>query len=66
MMPLSSTIVVLGLVSPDELGVVLPHEHLLLDFGNAWTPKPPEYGDTGDIKDLPLTIENLGAIRQYP
>lgn len=55
----------LGPVSPDVIGIVLPHEHLLLDFGQAWSPKPPEYG-SDDIRDLPLTIENLGAIRQYP
>lgn len=31
---------VLGPVSPNELGVVLPHEHILVDFSKGLVPHP--------------------------
>ena len=55
---------VLGLISPDELGVVLPHEHLLLDFRLAL--RDPEYDGYSSLTDLEFKLENLGKIRQYP
>ena len=56
-------VLVLGTVSPEELGVTLPHEHLFLDFRAALT--KPTYGP-----DLPQNIQfslpNLGSIQLYP
>ena len=55
---------VLGPESPDKLGVVLPHEHLLLDFRKAEI--RPQYLPQDAIRDLSLEMNNLGKIRQYP
>ena len=52
----------LGPVEPAELGVTLPHEHLLLDFTAA--KRDPCY--CSDIAGLEFKIENLGKIRQFP
>ena len=54
---------VLGPVPPAELGVTLPHEHLLLDFTVACM--PPTYG-SHSLTDADLILTNLGKIRQYP
>ena len=54
---------VLGPVGPDELGLTLTHEHLLLDFRAAL--KKPDYG-SDCLSDLQLKMEHLGKIRQYP
>ena len=54
---------VLGPESPDKLGVVLPHEHLLLDFRKAKI--RPQYLPQDAIRDLSLEMNNLGKIRQY-
>lgn len=53
----------LGTVSPQELGVTLPHEHLLLDFTVATM--PPTYGCC-DLANTEIVMQNLGKIRQYP
>lgn len=53
----------LGPISPEVLGIVLPHEHLLLDFKAAH--RCTEYGNE-DLTDLPFAVENMGKIRQYP
>ena len=54
---------VLGLVNPTNIGVTLTHEHLsmTLDFGY----KEPPVGDENNV-DKPLTLPNLGWVRQYP
>ena len=53
---------VLGPVSPDDLGPVITHEHLLIDFMCMFHP-PPEATDQGRAYE-PVSIENLGWIRQ--
>lgn len=53
-----------GAIGPVELGVVLPHEHMLLDFQKAL--QPPEYGTPTDLSDLTFELRNLGKIRQFP
>ena len=55
---------VLGVKEPEELGVVLPHEHVLLNFEGAV--KKPEYGEDGDMAKLSFEMKNLGKIRQFP
>lgn len=50
-----------GPVEPSSLGVTLPHEHLSLDFSVVFTPHP-----DGAMATAPLTIPNLGWVRQNP
>ena len=57
------SVLALGPVPPNELGVVLPHEHLFLDFLKGQ--QPCNYLNES-IKDLHLTLGNMGRIRQYP
>lgn len=55
---------VLGLKEPQELGVVLPHEHMLLNFDSAVT--KPDYGKE-TLASLSLDdVKNLGMIRYFP
>ena len=53
---------VLGPVSPDELGLTLTHEHLLVDASHLL--EPPEYASERGRFNAPLTIELLGWLRQ--
>ena len=50
--PPSTAMTVLGLVSVDDLGVTLPHEHLFLDL---WK----EFGREGVLNDVELAVEEL-------
>ena len=43
--------------------MVLPHEHMLLNFEGAV--RKPEYGPD-NMADLSLEVKNLGKIRQFP
>ena len=54
---------VLGARLPEELGITLPHEHLLLDFTKAM--RKPEYNPCC-MENLQFTMRNLGKIRQFP
>ena len=47
-----------------DLGVVLPHEHMLLNFQGATTPA--EYGVERGLSDLTFELKNLGKIRHFP
>jgi len=53
-----------GVAEADSLGPVLPHEHLLLNFQEAFTPA--EYGQDKNLKDLSFELKNLGKIRHFP
>ena len=55
---------VLGPVSPGDLGHTLPHEHLLVN-GSPFATKP-QSTKLHSIRDLPITMETLGQIRYYP
>lgn len=68
---------VLGPVESSKLGVVLPHEHVLVDFtkGVVEHPLGPAMGEEEErrkkkeekrIKGLELTMDNLGVIRRFP
>lgn len=54
---------VLGPVAPEELGAILPHEHLLVDMRSIL--KPADYTKQL-LTELDLVMHNLGKIRQYP
>lgn len=54
---------VLGLISPEELGRTLTHEHFSLDF-NKFYVAPPDKFET--YLDSEITLDNVGVVRQYP
>jgi len=53
---------VTGPISPDDLGITLPHEHVLLDMD--WPGLWPDVSDRPDLVWEPFDITNLGAIRR--
>ena len=53
---------VLGLVEPSALGITMTHEHLLVDL-RAYFREPEEPGERRRVYQ-PITLENLGWIRQ--
>jgi phosphotriesterase-related protein len=53
---------VLGLVEPSALGITMTHEHLLVDL-RAYFSEPEEPGERRRVYQ-PITLENLGWIRQ--
>lgn len=55
---------VLGPVSPDQLGVTLPHEHILIDL-RCWWIDPPE-ASLKAIAREPVSLANLGILRREP
>jgi phosphotriesterase-related protein len=61
---MSSVMTVLGPISPDQLGVTLMHEHLLLD-ATPWF-KEPEPGSRRGLAHRPVSIELLGLLRNDP
>ena len=52
---------VLGLVSPESLGITLPHEHLMIDFRVVF--KEPKYASDRFKASLPVSINNLEWLR---
>lgn len=54
---------VLGPIDPDKIGATLTHEHLSMVFDVAFVPA--SESET-DMMTLPITMENLGWIRQNP
>lgn len=55
---------VLGQVEDADLGIILPHEHLLLDLRNQYTePTDPEKQWNGQQK---ISMSNLGLLRRNP
>jgi phosphotriesterase-related protein len=55
---------VLGPVAREELGIVLPHEHLFIDLRNQFTePADPQKAEAAR---QPLCMENLGLVRINP
>lgn len=54
--------IVTGPVDPETLGLVLPHEHLLIDYQKICQPLP--NGRCDDIQSLKLC--NIGAVYYHP
>ena len=54
---------VLGLIDPADLGLTMTHEHLLIDFSVMFNPSPDV--TTQRMAHAPVSMENLGWIRQY-
>jgi phosphotriesterase-related protein len=61
---MKSVMTVLGPIAPDQLGVTLMHEHLLLD-ATPWF-KEPEPGSRRGLAHRPVSIELLGLLRNDP
>ena len=57
------SIAVLGLINPTDIGVTLTHEHLSMNY--AFAHREPSVGADNNV-DKPLTLPNLGWVRQYP
>ena len=55
---------VLGLVEPNDLGITLPHEHLLIDqtVGGVYFVEPQEISQR-TLAHQPVTLENLNWVR---
>ena len=54
---------VLGAVHPDDLGVTLTHEHLLIDL--AFHREPPSEAFLREIYYRPVTLETVGYLKHY-
>ena len=54
---------VLGAIHPDELGVTLTHEHLLIDL--AFHREPPSEAFLREIYYRPVTLETVGYLKHY-
>jgi phosphotriesterase-related protein len=54
---------VLGPVEPEQLGIVLPHEHVFVDLTSLFVP-PREAGERGRAH-RPFSLEHLGWIRYH-
>jgi len=55
---------VLGPIAPSEMGLTLAHEHLSADLRFFYI-DPPK-GSPAGIEMAPMTLENLGFIKNYP
>ena len=54
---------VLGPIAGEAMGITLPHEHLLIDFGVMF--KEPEDERGRALARQPVTLETLGWVRQH-
>ena len=54
---------VLGLISSEELGITLPHEHLICD-GTTWYSEPDEASEKRLMRQ-PVTIDILWWLRYH-
>lgn len=61
---MTGVVTVLGPIAPEELGVTLMHEHLLID-ATPWFQEPEE-ATLRYIAGRPVTIEILGTLRNGP
>jgi phosphotriesterase-related protein len=55
---------VLGLISPEELGITLPHEHCVHD-ASTWFEEPTASSERL-LAHQPVSLENLGWVRYHP
>jgi phosphotriesterase-related protein len=53
-----------GPIAADRLGVALPHEHVFVDLRSYWA--APTETHPRPHADVPVTIEQIGAIRRDP
>ena len=53
---------VTGPIDPAQLGVTLMHEHIFIDFQSP-VPRPPSRATDLNLRDQPITLENVYAAR---
>jgi phosphotriesterase-related protein len=58
---MAKAVTVLGEVNPEQLGVVLPHEHLLWDQ-QCWGHSPPQELGDREAFSRPVSLENRGRV----
>ena len=54
---------VLGPIAPEQMGITLGHEHLLIDLRGLWDHPPPE---RAHLIDQEPTLDNLGELVRNP
>src|SRR5260221_6380140 len=54
---------VLGDIAPEELGITLGHEHLLIDLRGLWDSPPPA---RAHLVDQEPTLQNRGELMRNP
>jgi len=54
---------VLGAIAPENLGITLTHEHLLVDLSPVYNPSTT--ASERDFWERPVSVETLGRIRHY-
>ena len=59
-----SVITVQGEIDPEKLGMVLPHEHILIDLRNQFS-EPPEVTKK-QLSGQQVNIDNMGVLRRNP
>ncbi|KAH9492259.1 hypothetical protein Btru_026112 [Bulinus truncatus] len=57
-------VTVTGTKQPEDLGVVLPHEHLIIQIPSFYTPPKEQLSER--LQNAPFEMQNLGWIRQNP
>lgn len=55
---------VTGPVSTNDLGIVLPHEHLVSDLSNAYTPAAEQH--VRDLLDAPVSADLAWLLKEHP
>jgi len=54
---------VLGQINVDDLGIVLPHEHLFIDIRNYFV--EPDDPDAREVAHQPISLQNLSWVRSH-
>lgn len=60
-----SVVTVTGRRPPEDLGMVLPHEHTFIDMVRPWY-HPPETAVERRLAEEPVALENLWYVRRHP
>ncbi|QPV62829.1 hypothetical protein I7X12_19235 [Halosimplex litoreum] len=60
-----TVVTVTGRIDPDELGMVMTHEHVFLDMVTGWFTRPTK-PEAQRLAREPVTLENLGYVRTNP
>ncbi|XP_063705654.1 phosphotriesterase-related protein [Culicoides brevitarsis] len=55
---------VLGRIPAQDFGIILPHEHLALDYSHFHFEPPLK--DLSELIAGPISLQNVGFVRQYP
>lgn len=59
--PMTKIQTVNGMISTSDMGITLPHEHIIIDTRFGWV--SPSRSDKAGLADLPVSMDMLGLIR---